>query len=184
MELALNQQIKGFHALYTVCAKYKIKLLNLTAVVEKDNRVKFTCGLIAGHNSDVTPNIKVGKIAVLPNGSLVISYTDKPKQEVEIKFENFDVLETLRYVIETIRAFNPKNQVRDLSIWKLIINLNTIDFDYIEETKIVVLRLEDRVKTHMYKGEYIHKSFRPTDTLNLRTSTDMAFRAMQFQPKP
>ena len=182
MELVLNKHIKGFHAMREECMKYQTKLLNVSASVEKDNRVKFTCALAT--NIGAKPEVKVAKVAVLPTGDIVISYTTKPAQEVEIRFNNLEVLETLRYIIETIRAFNPKNQVRDLSIWKLIINLNTIDFDYIEETKIVILRLEDRVKTHMYKGEYIHKSFRPTDTLNLRTSTDMAFRAMQFQPKP
>lgn len=182
MELVLNKHIKGFHAMRAECMKYQTKLLNVSASVEKDNRVKFTCALAS--DSGAKPEVKIAKVAILPTGDIVISYTIKPAQEVEIRFNNLEVLETLRYIIETIRTFNPKNQVRDVSIWKLIINLNTIDLDYVEETKIVVSRLEDRVKTHMYKGEYIHKSFRPTDTLNLRIATDMAFRAMQFQPKP
>ena len=162
--------------------KYQTKLLRIFASIERDNRVKFRCVLAT--NTGVSPEVKNAKLAILATGDIVISYTSKPAQEVEIGFNNLEVLETLRYVIETIRTFNPKNRVRGVGIWKLFINMNTVDFDYIEETKIVVLRLEDRVKTHMYKGEYIHKSFGPTDTLNLRTATDMAFRAMQFQPKP
>ena len=162
--------------------KYQTKLLHIFASIERDNRVKFGCVLAT--NTGVSPEVKNAKLAILATGDIVISYTTKPAQEVEIRFNNLEVLETLHYIIETIRTFNPKNQVRDVSIWKLIINLNTIDLDYIEETKIVVLRLEDRVKTHMYKGEYIHKSFGPTDTLNLRTATDMAFKALQFQPIP
>ena len=164
------------------CMKYQTKLLNVSASVEKDNRVKFTCALATDTGNKL--EVKIAKVAVLPTGDIVISYTSKPAQEVEIRFNNLEVLETLRYVIETIRTFNPKNRVRDISIWKLNINLSTIEFDYIEETKITILRLDDRVKTHMYKGEYTHKSFKPTDTLNLRTATDMAFRALQFQPKP
>ena len=182
MELVLNKHIKGFHAMQEECMKYQTKLLNVSASVEKDNRVKFTCALATDTGNKL--EVKIAKVAVLPTGDIVISYTSKPAQEVEIRFNNLEVLETLRYVIETIRTFNPKNRVRDVGIWKLFINMNTVDFDYIEETKIVVLRLEDRVKTHMYNGEYIHKSFGPTDTLNLRTATDMAFRALQFQPKP
>ena len=182
VELVLNKHIKGFHAMRLECMKYQTKLLNVSASVEKDNRVKFTCALATDTGNKL--EVKIAKVAVLPTGDIVISYTSKPAQEVEIRFNNLEVLETLRYIIETIRTFNPKNQVRDVSIWKLIINLKTIDFDYIEETKIVVLRLEDRVKTHMYKGEYNHKSFGPTDTLNLRTATDMAFKALQFQPIP
>ena len=182
MELVLNKHIKGFHAMQEECMKYRTKLLNVSASVEKDNRVKFTCTLAT--KIGAKPEVKIAKVAVLSTGDIVISYTSKPAQEVEIRFNNLEALETLHYILETIRTFNPKNRVRDISIWKLNINLSIIDFDYIEETKIVVLRLEDRVKTHMYKGEYTHKSFKPTDTLNLRTATDMAFRAMQFQPKP
>ena len=182
MELVLNKHIKGFHAMRAECMKYQTKLLNVSASVEKDNRVKFTCALATDTGNK--PEVKIAKVAVLPTGDIVISYTSKPAQEVEIRFNNLEVLETLRYIIETIRTFNPKNRVRDISIWKLNINLSTIEFDYIEETKIIILRLDDRVKTHMYKGEYTHKSFKPTDTLNLRTATDMAFRALQFQPKP
>jgi len=182
VELVLNNHVKGFHALRSECAKYQTKLLNVSASVERDNRVKFTCALATGNNG--VPEVKIGKIAVLANGYIVISYSTKPNQEVEIKFTDLQVLEALRYIIETIRTFNPKNQVRDITIWKLIINMNTIDFDYVEETKIHLFRMEDRVKTHMYKGEYVHKSFKPTDTLNLRTATDMAYRAMQFQPRP
>ena len=162
--------------------KYQTKLLHIFASIERDNRVKFRCVLAT--NISVSPEVKNAKLAILATGDIVISYTTKPAQEVEIRFNNLEALETLHYILETIRTFNPKNRVRDISIWKLNINLSTIEFDYIEETKIIILRLDDRVKTHMYKGEYIHKSFRPTDTLNLRTATDMAFRAMQFQPKP
>ena len=182
MELVLNKHIKGFHAMRSECMKYQTKLLNVSASVEKDNRVKFTCALAT--KIGAKPEVKIAKVAVLPTGDIVISYTIKPAQEVEIRFNNLEALETLHYILETIRTFNPKNRVRDISIWKLNINLSTIEFDYIEETKIIILRLDDRVKTHMYKGEYTHKSFKPTDTLNLRTATDMAFRALQFQPKP
>ena len=182
MELVLNKHIKGFHAMRAECMKYQTKLLNVSASVEKDNRVKFTCALATDTGNK--PEVKIAKVAVLPTGDIVISYTSKPAQEIEIRFNNLEALETLHYILETIRTFNPKNRVRDISIWKLNINLSTIEFDYIEETKIIILRLDDRVKTHMYKGEYTHKSFKPTDTLNLRTATDMAFRALQFQPKP
>jgi hypothetical protein len=182
VELVLNKHIKGFHAMQEECMKYQTKLLHIFASIERDNRVKFRCVLVT--NTGVSPEVKNAKLAILATGDIVISYTTKPTQEVEIRFNNLEALETLHYILETIRTFNPKNRVRDISIWKLNINLSTIEFDYIEETKIIVLRLEDRVKTHMYKGEYTHKSFKPTDTLNLRTATDMAFRALQFQPKP
>ena len=164
------------------CMKYQTKLLHIFASIERDNRVKFRCVLAT--NTGVSPEVKNAKLAILATGDIVISYTTKPAQEVEIRFNNLEALETLHYILETIRTFNPKNRVRDISIWKLNINLSTIEFDYIEETKIIILRLDDRVKTHMYKGEYTHKGFKPTDTLNLRTATDMAFRALQFQPKP
>lgn len=181
MELVLNNHVKGFHALRSECAKYQTKLLNVSASVERDNRVKFTCALATGNNG--VPEVRIGKLSVLANGFIIISYQVKLGQEVEIKFSNVDVLESLRYVIETIRAFNPKNQVRDASIWKLVINMNTIDFDYVEEVKIQLFRMEERATTHMYKGEHIVKSFKPTDTVNLRTATDMAYRGMKFMPR-
>ena len=118
------------------CMKYQTKLLNVSASVEKDNRVKFTCALATDTGNKL--EVKIAKVAVLPTGDIVISYTTKPAQEVEIRFNNLEALETLHYILETIRTFNPKNRVRDISIWKLNINLSTIEFDYIEETKIII----------------------------------------------
>ena len=184
MELVLNDHIKGFHALRAECMKYRTKILNVSASVEKDNRVKFTCALATDNGNKPEVEVKIAKVAILPTGDIVISYATKPAQEVEIRFNNLEALEALRYIIERIRAFNPKKQVRDISIWKLIINLNTIDFDYVEETKIVIFRVDDRIKTHMYKGEYIQKSFKPTDTFNLRTATELAYKTLQFRPRP
>lgn len=182
MELALNNHIKGFHALKTECMKYQNKPLNVFVTVERGDRVKFTCVLVSEINGKVI--VKIAKLAVIPTGDIVISYSTKPGQEVEIRFNNLEVIGLFRYLIETVRAFNPKKCFPNIDIWRLDINLNTTEFDYIEETKIVLMSKDDRVKTHMYRGEYAHKSFKPTDTLNLRTITDKAFKAMQFQPKP
>ena len=71
MELALNNHIKGFHALKTECTKYQNKPLNVFVTVERGDRVKFTCVLASEINGKVI--VKIAKLAVIPTGDIVIS---------------------------------------------------------------------------------------------------------------
>lgn len=184
MELNINSHAKGLTQFITECKRLGYTVTSISATVEKDNRVKFSC--MIDRISRERIKLHYGKISVLPNGDIVVVYQEAaPVQDVEIRFNNVTILESIRYIIETIRNFNPKNRYRDLSIWRLVIQTATLDFDYVEDTKIQVYRTDPRsIKTHIYKGEATEKSFKPTDTINLKTLTDTAVRNMQFIPRP
>lgn len=184
MKFDINSKVPGIKALAKEFQQYGYKLLKIVVTSEEKNFVRVSCVV----RKDITPNkiqVIIGKIVAVKNGRLLFSYNlpDVANSSVDLAMVDPLAHDMISYIVETIRAFNPRAYNSKVNYWKLEFRMDSVIDDYVDHVSLVVSRPEPKAKTHHYIGANVQELKNPQDSISLNQITELATRVMTFQPK-